>query len=341
MRVFIISLAVVLLSLSSFAASKREIAEQNRILLEQLKADNRANVQPTRTARVSDPCVELSLAESEFFRAAGTAIAADESKAKSAAAVDARNQLARMIRVVVDGASKDYTANTNDSSTTRTKVIGEEIMSQYVYQSIELTKPIQWSLYDLSDGRVQAYVCIEMIKRPDEIEIEMRERVDVEVTISETKSETKGENSATTGATRATQQRLNRPAVEKNPAALNVSQNPEAETLFLEGRAECVAFKHETGLVKVMRAVEMGSIAAQYYMGMMYLYGDNVDQDSTLAFQYLLSAANNGDEKAIFQVAEMYASGTGVEKSKEQARYWYQRSADLGNGLAERRIWNL
>ncbi len=341
MRVFIISLAIVLFSFSSFAASKREIAEQNRILLEQLKADNRANVQPTRTARVSDPCVELSIAESEFFRAAGTAIAADESKAKSAAAVDARNQLARMIRVVVDGASKDYTANTNENRTTRTKVIGEEIMSQYVYQSIELTKPIQWSVYDLSDGRVQAYVCIEMTKRPDEIEFEMRERVEVEETKSEPKSEPKTNVSATTGATRATQQRQNRPAVEKNPAVINVSQSPEAETLFLQGRAECIAFKHTTGLVKVMRAVEMGSIAAQYYMGMMYLYGDNVDQDSSLAFQYLLSAANNGDEKAIFQVAEMYNSGTGVEKNKEQARYWYQRSVALGNETAERRLWRM
>ncbi len=214
-------------------------------------------------------------------------------------------------------------------------------MSQYVYQSIELTKPIEWSIYDLSDGRVQAYVCIEMTKRPDEIEIEMRERVEVEQERVTTQTATAGV-SATTGATRKTAARNEANAkVVKNPAIIHVSQNPEAETLFLQGRAECVAFKHETGLVKVMRAVEMGSIAAQYYMGMMYLYGDNVEQDSSLAFQYLLSAANNGDEKAIFQVAEMYESGTGVTKDKGQAKYWYQRSVALGNEIAERRLWKM
>lgn len=273
-----------------------------------------APIPVSRTARVLDPCEELALEQSENFRAAGTAIAKDQTEAKSAAALDARNQLAQMIRVVVNGASQDYNKNSTSNNRLQTQSIGEEMMNQYVYQSVEFTKPIMWSIYDLSDGTVQAYVCMEMTKKPEEFTTELQSRI--------------------------YQYSVNYMVNPTTPIP-TVMENPAAETLYEKGRENCINNNYDIGIPQLMQAVEMGSVNAQSYVGHMYLYGDNVDQDSKLAFQYLLSAANSGHKTAIFQVAEMYNSGTGTTKNKEQAKFWYRRALELGDERAESRLRRL
>lgn len=306
----ILSLTVV-----SCGASRKALESQNLQIQEQLlllqQEQNRAT-RPEKTIRNLDPCEELALEESELFRAAGTATAKDVSEAKSAAALDARNQLAQMIRVVVNGASQDYNKNTSDNNRLRTQSIGEEMMNQYVYQSVEFTKPIKWSIYDLSNGSVLVYVCMEMTKKPEEVTTEFRTRVmqySVDYMI--------------------------------NPTISPTRENPEAEALYNKGRENCLSNNYDVGIPQLMQAVEMGSVNAQNFVGLMYLYGDNVDKDSKIAFQYLLSAANSGHKEAIFQVAEMYNSGTGTTKDKVQAKFWYRRALELGEERAESRLRNL
>lgn len=308
----IYSLFIMLIAIPSYGASRKALKAKNLQIQEELLALKKEHAaRPERTLRDLDPCEEMALAESEYFRAAGTAKAKDESEAKSAAAVDARNQLAQMIRVVVNGESQDYSKNLSNGSFTKSESIGEEILSQYVYQSVEFTKPIKWSIYDLSDGSVLVYVCMEMTKKPEEFTNELNIRL--------------------------SQQTLpvgRQPIVQKRV-------NPEAESLYEKGRENCINHKHDIGLPQLMQAVQMGSVNAQNYVGMMYLYGDHVDKDSKIAFQYLLSAANNGHKDAVFQVAEMYNSGTGITKNKEQARFWYRKALELGDTRAQSRLRNL
>ncbi len=297
-RTTLYALFVVMLLTTSCGTSKQALASQG------------AATPPERSLRELDPCELLALEESDYFRAAGTATARDLSEAKSAASVDARNQLAQMIRVVVNGESQDYSKNVNNNSKSSTISIGEDILSQYVYQSLEGTKPIKWSIYDLSNGMVMVYVCIEMTKKPEDFTNELNLRM--------------------AGGTSLSQRSLTAQRV-----------NPDAEALYEEGRSNCVKHDYEVGLPQLMQAVDMGSVNAQNYVGMLYLYGDHVEKDSKIAFQYLLSAANNGHKDAIFQVAEMYSSGMGVAKDRSQAKYWYTRAKELGDSRATSRLRQL
>ncbi len=309
---FIIAIFAAILTLTSCGTSRKTLESQNLQIQEQLYAlQQEQAARPEKTLRNLDPCEELALEQSEYFRAAGSATAKTASEAKSAATTDARNQLAQMIRVVVNGESQDYSKNASNGSFTKTESIGEEILSQYVYQSVEFTKPIKWSIYDLSNGSVLVYVCVEMTKKPEEFTTELNLRL--------------SQRTPLTGRPIFTQTRV----------------NPEAEALYNEGRENCIKHNHDIGLPQLMQAVEMGSVNAQYYVGMMYLYGDHVEKDTKIAFQYLLSAANNSHKEAVFQVAEMYNSGTGVSKDKGQAIFWYRRAKELGDTRADSRLRRL
>lgn len=308
-KIFII---VMLIAFCASCGSSRKVIEaQNQHLREEI-ARQKALQRPTRTVRTLDPCEQLAIEESQFFRAAGSAIAKNESEAKSAALTDARNQLAQMVRVVVNGASQDYSKSNTSNYDKSVQLVGENIMNQYVYQSIDFTKPIKWSIYDLSDGTIQVYVCVEMTKEPEELTAELRTTL------------------------------LQRPTIGIGASPYpSVRVNPMAEELYNKGRENCISNNHDLGIPQLMQAIEIGSLNAMYFVGRMYLFGDNVEKDTKIAFQYILSAANSGHKEAIFQVAEMYNSGTGTMKNKTQAKYWYRRADDVGDSRAKSRLRRL
>ncbi len=320
-----ITAATLIISVTSCGSSKQALESQNQLmqqqiaLLQQQKQEQQQQIQqqpkaqprPERTARSLDPCEQLALEESKYYRASGTATAKNESEAKSAALADARNQLAQMVRVVVNGVSQDYSKNTNHNSSVNTTTIGEELTNQYVYQSLESTKPILWSMYDLSDGTVQAYVCVEMTKDPEEFSNEFQNRMIGSMSLS-------------------------------SPTMITPTRvNPQSESLFDQGKTLCLKNDYTRGVPLILKAVDMGNVEAQYFIGLMYLYGDHIEKDTKIAFQYILSAANGSHKKAVFEIAEMYNSGTGTNKNKEQARFWYRRAKELGDTRADSRLRNL
>lgn len=117
---------------------------------------------PSRTLRTVEPCIAMANAESENLRAYGTATSYVEKVALSEAERDARNRMASMIKVAVEGAAQDYAQNAARNMKSSAGTLGESIMTQYVAQEISNTRVIETSIYDLSDGSVQVYVCIEM-----------------------------------------------------------------------------------------------------------------------------------------------------------------------------------
>lgn len=319
--------ATICLTLTACGTSKSALESQNLLMQQQILALQQQQQQqqqqaaavaqpvvqprPERKARDLDPCEELALEESQYYRATGTAVAKSESEAKSAAAADARNQLAQMVRVVVNGASQDHSKNTNINNKVTTQTVGEELMNQYVYQSLESTKPILWSVYDLSDGTVQVYVCMEMTKDPEEFSNEFQQRLLGGI----------GSN----------------PSTNSSPMRVN----PDSEAAFEKGKTYCLRNDYTRGVPLILQAVDMGNVEAQYFIGCMYLYGDHIEKNTKIAFQYILSAANGSHKEAVFQVAEMYNSGTGVQKNKKEAKFWYLRAKELGDTRADSRLRSL
>lgn len=117
---------------------------------------------PTRTLRTTEPCIELAQADSENIRAFGTATSYVEKTALNEAERDARNRLAAMMKVAVEGAAQDYEQNANQNLKKTAGTIGESVMTQFVAEEIKNTRILKTSIYDLSDGSIQVYVCLEI-----------------------------------------------------------------------------------------------------------------------------------------------------------------------------------
>lgn len=152
------------LSLVACGSSKKATSsdyqyEQWKQQQEQQAAQNR----PGRTLRATEPCIELALADDcEYLRSYGTATSYVEKTALSEAERDARNRMAQMIKVAVEGAAQDYAQNANRNLKNSAATLGESVMTQYVAEELRNTRIIKTSLYDLTDGSIQVYVCLEM-----------------------------------------------------------------------------------------------------------------------------------------------------------------------------------
>ena len=125
-------------------------------------SDSYSQQRPGRTLRTTEQCIELANADSEFMRAYGTATSYVEKTALNEAERDARNRLANMIKVAVEGAAQDHEKNATANTKTTSQSIGEAVMTQYVSEVVKNTRILKTNIYDLTDGSIQVYVCLEM-----------------------------------------------------------------------------------------------------------------------------------------------------------------------------------
>jgi len=74
-----------------------------------------------------------------------------------------------------------------------------------------------------------------------------------------------------------------------------------------------------------------------YQQGLSYAKGEGVPEDASKAFKCFLEAAEVGRHaNAAYELAKCYKSGKGTKKNLEEAYYWMNMSAMLGNQEAER-----
>ena len=73
---------------------------------------------------------------------------------------------------------------------------------------------------------------------------------------------------------------------------------------------------------------------AQYYMAMMYLKGQGVDQDYKSASDWFRKASEKNIPQAQFKLAELYFKGRGVPKDYEYAYIWYSVGASHKHELS-------
>ena len=78
-------------------------------------------------------------------------------------------------------------------------------------------------------------------------------------------------------------------------------------------------------------AVDNGNDEALYYIAECYDYGQGgVEQDFEEAFKWYMKAALRGNKDAQFSLGYMYHLGEGVEKNETESFKWYRKAAEQG-----------
>lgn len=129
--------------------------------LQNAQSTNKAAETVTRTARPTEPCE--ALAWERDFAAAGTATSYNERVARNEAIRDARYQLGQMMQVAVEGAAQDYLRNATKNRKSTSESLAEEINTQFYAEAVKNSKVIKTTAYDLSDGQIQVYACVEVV----------------------------------------------------------------------------------------------------------------------------------------------------------------------------------
>ena len=70
------------------------------------------------------------------------------------------------------------------------------------------------------------------------------------------------------------------------------------------------------------KEIKQGNKEAMYNMGLLYYFGQGVDQDLNLAFKYCEKAAFKGSARAQNNIAFMHMQGIGTKKSYIRAYAW-------------------
>jgi TPR repeat protein/Zn-dependent protease with chaperone function len=83
------------------------------------------------------------------------------------------------------------------------------------------------------------------------------------------------------------------------------------------------------------KAAAAGHAEAENTLGIMYLRGRGVSQDSVVAAQWFRRSAEQGSANGENDLGEMYFAGTGVPRDDVSAVEWFRKAADKGNANAQ------
>ncbi|KAF9979190.1 hypothetical protein BGZ73_004076 [Actinomortierella ambigua] len=90
-----------------------------------------------------------------------------------------------------------------------------------------------------------------------------------------------------------------------------------------------------TKLADLHQSAKRGNATAQLRLGIMYFYGDPVQQNDVEAANWLTKSAIQGDSDAQAWLVCLYVQGRGVEQSDIQAVKWAAKAASQGNPDAQ------
>lgn len=157
----VMATAMLLVSCNSTKQVKKSDYQQRQQPVEQVQHHARTLRQLTRSE-------ELAIEDCDQWRALGTATSYVEKVARNEAARDARNQLAQMMKVAVEGAAQDYEQGAQKNQKGSAASLGEAVMSQFVSEEVTNTRILHYDVFDLADGSIQVYVCVEIRKTKKE-----------------------------------------------------------------------------------------------------------------------------------------------------------------------------
>ncbi|MEH6550073.1 MAG: tetratricopeptide repeat protein, partial [Pseudomonadales bacterium] len=95
---------------------------------------------------------------------------------------------------------------------------------------------------------------------------------------------------------------------------------------------DLVAAKNdEEAIPFCISAAEQGNAGAQYQLGLMYHYEKGVPQDYKQAVYWYTKGAEQGNAGAQYHLGLMYHYEMGVPQDYKQAVYWYTKGAEQGH----------
>lgn len=178
-KIFVLAVttaAMLLTSCSSKKTASTDYQYQKHLAQQQESAQQR----PSRTIRERVQSIVLATEDSNNWRAYGTATSYVEKAAISEARRMAREELAQMMKVAIEGAAQDYIMNAQQNMKSSAETLAEEVMSLFVSQEIENSKEIWQDTFDLSDGSIQVYVCYEIRSSKDDFNKKLDNTLDRE-----------------------------------------------------------------------------------------------------------------------------------------------------------------
>ena len=71
------------------------------------------------------------------------------------------------------------------------------------------------------------------------------------------------------------------------------------------------------------------------YLGFMYICGNGVDKNVEKGLKYMEKAAMDcNDVNAMYNLGALFQNGQELEKDLKKARYWLEKAAENGSGIA-------
>lgn len=92
------------------------------------------------------------------------------------------------------------------------------------------------------------------------------------------------------------------------------------------------------GVQQITALAESNNLNAQIHLGMMYTFGQSVQEDHDEGRFWLERAASQGAHEAQLNLGNIFAEGLGVEKNLPLAFAWYAISADNGDEAAAQNV---
>ena len=114
-------------------------------------------------------------------------------------------------------------------------------------------------------------------------------------------------------------------------ATINLSANP-----FNSMRVDIRRVQQQVSqkFIYAQRAAIQGNVRAQFDLALMYAKGDGVRRSEKEAFKWFHKAARNNHTEAKFYMGLSFAQGRGVKKQFQLARYWFKLAAKAGHRQA-------
>lgn len=93
--------------------------------------------------------------------------------------------------------------------------------------------------------------------------------------------------------------------------------------------------KYEEAFELYEKAAEQGTPKAQFFLGQLYEFGEEIKQDCKKAFEWYKKSAEQDDNDAQFKIAYMYTNGLWGKQDYKKTIEWYLKSAEQGNNVAQ------
>ena len=122
---------------------------------------------------------------------------------------------------------------------------------------------------------------------------------------------------------------LNMPNMPNRPSLAVIGAaghgNPIAEYQVGRFAFDCGRSAHQraNGLAWIQLAADQNLAMAQYYMGTVYMKGQGVPQNTSLALQWIHKAAEYGAPAAQLELGDLYEAGNVIPVDDASAYFWF------------------